>query len=31
MEYDHATQRLDLKGPMRVVMSPRVPASTARR
>jgi lipopolysaccharide export system protein LptC len=31
MDYDHAAQRLELAGPMRFVMSPRVPASGARR
>lgn len=27
LTYDHAAQRLDLKGPMRMVMAPRVPAA----
>ncbi len=31
MEYDHASRRLDLQGPMRAVMPPRAPASGARR
>jgi lipopolysaccharide export system protein LptC len=31
LEYDNATRRLDLKGPMRAVMPPRAPASGARR
>ena len=31
MEYDHPARRLDLKGPMRVVMSPRAPAAGVRR
>jgi len=31
MDYDHAAQRLELTGPMRFVMSPRAPASGARR
>ncbi len=31
MDYDHAARRLDLKGPMRVVMSPRAPAVGAGR
>jgi lipopolysaccharide export system protein LptC len=31
MEYDHVAQRLELTGPMRIVMPPRAPASGARR
>ena len=31
LEYDHATHRLDLKGPMRAVMAPRAPQAAAAR
>lgn len=31
LEYDHATRRLDLKGPMRAVMAPRAPQAAAGR